>query len=237
MIRVAISKRLPHFDIRADFEVDRSTVILWGESGAGKTTVLDCIAGLRRPNEGRIELEGKTVFSSADGVDVPPRERGIGYVFQDYALFPHLSAEDNIAVALGRDGRETAKEFLERLGLWRQRKRKPGQLSGGERQRLALARALAIRPRLLLLDEPFSALDAVTREQTYREFLALRDDLEMSVLLVTHGMAEAERLGNRILELQDGVVSSYRDRRSGTVSTTESGAENGEGRICIRTRS
>ncbi|MGB4572435.1 MAG: ATP-binding cassette domain-containing protein, partial [Rectinemataceae bacterium] len=94
MIRVAISKRLPHFELRADFEVDRSTVILWGESGAGKTTILDCISGLRRPDRGRIELEGKTVFSSEADIDLPPRERGVGYVFQDYALFPHLSAEE-----------------------------------------------------------------------------------------------------------------------------------------------
>ncbi|MFZ2636096.1 MAG: ATP-binding cassette domain-containing protein [Rectinemataceae bacterium] len=208
MIRVAISKRLPHFELRADFEVDRSTVILWGESGAGKTTILDCISGLRRPDRGRIELEGKTVFSSEADIDLPPRERGVGYVFQDYALFPHLSAEENIAVALGREGRKTTGEFLERFGLWKQRKRRPELLSGGERQRLALARALAIRPRLLLLDEPFSALDSATREETYREFLALREDLGMSVLLVTHSRREAERLGHRILELKDGVVSS-----------------------------
>ncbi|MFZ2781287.1 MAG: ATP-binding cassette domain-containing protein [Rectinemataceae bacterium] len=208
MIRVAISKRLPHFELRADFEVDRSTVILWGESGAGKTTILDCISGLRRPDRGRIELEGKTVFSSEADIDLPPRERGVGYVFQDYALFPHLSAEENIAVALGREGRKTTGEFLERFGLWKQRKRRPELLSGGERQRLALARALAIRPRLLLLDEPFSALDSGTREETYREFLALREDLGMSVLLVTHSRREAERLGHRILELKDGVVSS-----------------------------
>ncbi|MGB4571938.1 MAG: ATP-binding cassette domain-containing protein, partial [Rectinemataceae bacterium] len=155
-----------------------------------------------------IELEGKTVFSSEADIDLPPRERGVGYVFQDYALFPHLSAEENIAVALGREGRETAREFLERFGLWKQRKRRPELLSGGERQRLALARALAIRPRLLLLDEPFSALDSATREETYREFLALREDLGMSVLLVTHSRREAERLGHRILELKDGVVSS-----------------------------
>jgi len=180
------------------------TAILWGESGAGKTTVLNCIAGLIDPDRGEVLVEGKTVFSSTRGISLPPRERQVGFVFQSYALFPHLSAEENVALAMRRSERHRAVEYLERFHLARMRRAKPQHLSGGERQRLALARALATKPRLLLLDEPFSALDRRTREETHREFLALRDELSMSVILVTHDRHEAELLGHRIYELRDG---------------------------------
>ncbi|MGO9412693.1 MAG: ABC transporter ATP-binding protein [Spirochaetia bacterium] len=182
------------------------TAILWGESGAGKTTVLNCIAGLLDPDRGEILVEGKTVFSSTRGISLPPRERNVGFVFQSYALFPHLSAEENVALAMPRAKRRDAVEYLERFHIERMRKSKPPYLSGGERQRLALARALATKPRLLLLDEPFSALDTRTREETHREFLALRDELSMSVILVTHDRSEARLLGHRIYELRDGEV-------------------------------
>jgi molybdate transport system ATP-binding protein len=207
VIAVRFEKRLPLFDLRADFSVDKSTAILWGDSGAGKTTILECIAGLCRPDSGEIVLDGKTVFSSARGVDLPPRERRVGYVFQDYALFPHLSAEDNVRLALPAGEKSKAREYLERFGIGGLARTKPGILSGGEKQRLALARALATGPRILLLDEPFSALDRAAREDSYREFLALRDELEMSVILVTHSRSEAELLGHRILELRGGSVS------------------------------
>ncbi len=182
------------------------TAILWGESGAGKTTVLDCIAGLADPDQGEILVDGRTVFSSTRGISLPPRERRVGFVFQTYALFPHLTAEENVAIAMPRAERRRAVELLERFRIARLRRRKPPFLSGGERQRLALARALAMRPRLLLLDEPFSALDRRTREETHREFLSLRDELSMSVILVTHDRREAELLGHRIYELRDGEV-------------------------------
>jgi molybdate transport system ATP-binding protein len=182
------------------------TAILWGDSGAGKTTVLNCIAGLAHPDRGEILVEGRTVFSSTRGVSVPSRERNVGFVFQSYALFPHLSAEENVALAMPRSEKRHAVEYLERFHIERMRKTRPPFLSGGERQRLALARALATRPRLLLMDEPFSALDRRTRDETHREFLALRDELSMSVILVTHDRHEAEMLGHRIYELRDGEV-------------------------------
>ncbi len=209
MISVDFEKDIPHSTLKVRFEVDNSTAILWGESGSGKTTILNCIAGLLDPDRGEITLEGRTVFSSTTGVCVPPRDRGVGYVFQDYALFPHLSALDNVALALPRHEREQAREWLSRLGLSRLAKRKPADLSGGERQRLALARALATRPRILLLDEPFSALDARTREETFRQFLRLRDELGMSVILVTHSRSEAELLGHRIMRLSEGSLTEY----------------------------
>jgi molybdate transport system ATP-binding protein len=172
----------------------------------GKTTILDCIAGLARPERGEITIEGRTVFSSARGICLPPQLRQVGFVFQNYALFPHLSAEDNVAFALPPGRRREAGELLRRFRIGHLRSQKPPLLSGGERQRLALARALAGQPRLLLLDEPFSALDSRTREETHREFLALRRELAMSVILVTHDRAEAELLGNRLHEVRDGAV-------------------------------
>lgn len=208
MIRARFAKRLALFTLRVDFSADGMTTILWGESGAGKTSILDCIAGLRSPDSGEIELDGRLIFSSGEGIDVSPRERRIGYVFQDYALFPHLSAEGNIALALPPRERHRALEYLERFGLARMRTRRPGELSGGERQRLALARAIAIEPRLLLLDEPFSALDRATRETTYREFLALRDALGIGTILVTHSKAEADLLGQRVIEIREGTGRS-----------------------------
>ncbi|MCE1196250.1 ATP-binding cassette domain-containing protein, partial [bacterium] len=191
MIRARFEKRLPLFSLRADFCATDATTILWGDSGAGKTTILDCIAGLCSPDSGDIILDGGYLFSSSRGVDLPPRERRIGYVFQDYALFP-------------QGEKRRAAEFLERFGLARLKSSRPGELSGGERQRLALARALATKPRLLLLDEPFNALDRVTKEATRREYLALRDELGVCSILVTPSKAEADLLGQRVIEIREG---------------------------------
>lgn len=223
MMRARFWKRLPLFTLRADFAVDGMTTILWGESGAGKTTILDCLAGLKVPDSGEIELDGRALFSSERGIDVPARKRGIGYVFQDYALFPHLSALDNVALALSRRERRRAFELLERFGLARSGARRPAQLSGGERQRLALARALAIKPRLLLLDEPFSALDRATREATYREFLALRGELGIGTILVTHSGAEARLLGQRVIEVREATGAEGESERR-----AEAGEEGGK---------
>jgi molybdate transport system ATP-binding protein len=206
MITVDFEKKLPLFTLKVAFSVEGITAILWGESGAGKTTILDCIAGLTDPDKGEIILEDRVVYSSAKGIRLSPQERRVGYVFQNFALFPHLSAEENVALAMPRDDRAGALEYLERFGIAHLRRQKPPVLSGGERQRLALARAIAIRPRLLLLDEPFSALDRRTREEMHREFLALRSELAMSVILVTHDRHEAEMLGQRTYELQDGEI-------------------------------
>jgi molybdate transport system ATP-binding protein len=208
MILVNFEKQLSAFLLRAAFMIEgRETAILWGPSGAGKTTVLNCIAGLADPDRGEIQVEGRTVFSPEKQIRLAPRERKVGFVFQSFALFPHMTAKENVAFAMPRGERKEAGELLRRFRLGALANRRPAELSGGERQRLALARALAIRPRVLLLDEPFNALDRRTREETHREFLALRGSFDMSVILVTHDRAEAELLGTRIYEIQDGEVT------------------------------
>ncbi len=207
MVLINFEKRLPLFTLKAALMLERRmTAILWGESGAGKTTLLECVAGLTDPERGEIVVEGRTLFSSARRVRLPPQQREVGLVFQSYALFPHLTAEENVAFALPRGERGRAAGYLERFGIGHLGRRRPSLLSGGERQRLALARALALKPKLLLLDEPFSALDRRTREETQGEFLSLRDELDMSVILVTHDRAEAELLGHRTYELRDGEI-------------------------------
>lgn len=205
MIRAAFEKGFAEFRVEADFAVpDRGTTVLWGESGAGKTTILNCIAGLARPDSGEIEIQGRLVFSGEKGLDVATRDRGVGFVFQHYALFPHLSALDNVALALPKDEKGRARSYLERFGIAHLAARRPDHLSGGEKQRLAFARALAVEPRVLLLDEPFSALDRKTKAAMHEEFRALRSELTMSVILVSHDRAEAESLGDRILEVNEG---------------------------------
>jgi molybdate transport system ATP-binding protein len=208
MILINFEKQLPAFLLKAALLIEgKETAILWGPSGAGKSTVLNCIAGVMDPDRGEIHVEGKTVFSPEKGIRLPPQERKVGFVFQSFALFPHMSAEENVAFAMPRAERGEAKALLSRFRLAHAARRRPAELSGGERQRLALARALAIRPKVLLLDEPFNALDRRTREETYREFLALRGTIDMSVILVTHDRSEAELLGTRIYELRDGEVT------------------------------
>lgn len=183
---------------------------LAGPSGAGKTSVLRVAAGLVRPREGRVRCGERLWLDTARGVDVPPEERALGYVFQDYALFPHLRAWQNVAyglrgVARG-ERRRQALALLERFGVAHRADARPQTLSGGERQRVALARALARRPAALLLDEPLSALDARSRASAARELAGALRDAAVPTLLVTHDFAEAALLGDRVGVIDDGRV-------------------------------
>ena len=181
---------------------------LAGPSGSGKTTVLRAIAGLYRPAEGRVRCGGTTWFDSAAGIDIPTMRRSVGLVFQSYALFPHLSAAQNVATALGhlpasaRGAR--ARELLALVRLDGLETRLPRALSGGQQQRVAVARALARDPKILLLDEPFSAVDRVTRQKLYRELIELRANLGMPVILVTHDLDEAAMLADRLCIMHRG---------------------------------
>ncbi len=183
-------------------------VTLVGPSGSGKTTILRSIAGLYRPHRGRITCNSETWFDGERRRFVPPQRRRVGLVFQDYALFPHLSALQNITLALGhvpRDRRlERARELIALVHLAGSEKRRPAQLSGGQRQRVALARAIARDPAILLLDEPFSAVDQVTRRKLQRELALLRQSVRIPIVFVTHDLGEASALGDHMYVLHRG---------------------------------
>jgi molybdate transport system ATP-binding protein len=203
--------RGPTISARASWPLDRDPVtVLFGPSGAGKTTVLRALAGLDRPQAGSITFEDRPWFDAARGVFVAPQARGVGLLFQEYALFPHLTVAANLAFGLHRLARaERAArvgELAERFGLTALLERRPGKLSGGERQRVALARALAPRPRLLLLDEPLSALDAPTREALRGELRAILEGSGVPAVVVTHDRTEALALGDRLAVLVDGTI-------------------------------
>ena len=188
-------------------------VVLLGPSGSGKSLTLRAIAGLLTPDRGRIEVPDGVVFDSEAGIDMPPQSRNVGYVVQNLALFPHLSVEENIAFALARwprtEREARVRELVDLLGLQGLEQRLPRAISGGQQQRTALGRALAARPRVLLLDEPFSALDAPVRQALRREVAQLRRRLGLLALFVTHDLQEAYSLADRIAVYDEGEVLQY----------------------------
>ncbi|HBL29229.1 MAG TPA: Fe3+/spermidine/putrescine ABC transporter ATP-binding protein [Acidobacteria bacterium] len=219
----AVSAR---FAIAADVP---SVTVLFGPSGSGKTTILRCLAGLERPDRGSIHFGDETWHDAARGICIPPQARRVAYLFQEYALFPHLTVEGNIGYGLRGPHRVRAgrvAELAQMLGLQGLERRLPSQISGGQRQRVALARALATEPRLLLLDEPLSALDAASRSLLRRELRTFLSHLKIPTLVVTHGRTEALVLGDRMLIvnggriLQDGLVHEV-FRRPGDLSVAE----------------
>jgi len=182
---------------------------LVGPSGAGKSTVLRCIAGLQSPQRGSISCKGETWFDSEIKVNQSPQQRRVGMVFQNYALFPHLTVMENIKLALDVDKEhqlQHGKRLLEQVNLSGLEQRYPHQLSGGQQQRVAIARALARQPEVLLLDEPFSAVDKVTRRKLYMELSTLRRQLEMPVILVTHDLDEAAMLADSLCVIHQGIT-------------------------------
>ena len=191
------------------FDLDAGGIVaLLGPSGCGKTTTLRLIAGFERLDAGTVTLEGRTL--AAPGVDVPPEARGVGFVFQDYALFPHLSVLENTTFGLGalprKERLERAREVLGLVGLTFFQDRLPHQLSGGQQQRVALARALAPRPKLILLDEPFSSLDAALRQSTRLEVRKILERIGATALLVTHDQEEAMAFADRLIVMRDGRI-------------------------------
>ena len=201
-LELDIGLPLRSFRLELTLALGRETFALVGPSGAGKTTVLRAVAGLVRPESGRIVLDGEVLFDAASGVALPPEDRRVGFVFQDYALFPHMSVEQNVAYG----SRNGTGELLERFGIAHLARARPRELSGGERQRVGLARALARDPAVLLLDEPLSALDPHTRAALRLELKELLDELDLPVLLVTHDFHDAAVLANRVAALSDGHV-------------------------------
>lgn len=216
MLVVEIEKRLPDFTLRANFTVPASELLaLAGPSGSGKTTILECLAGLQRPDAGHILLEGRPLFSASARINLPAARRKVGFVFQAYALFEHLTVWENVLYGLrGLHGSEKeaglrqAEGLMVRFGIGHLRNRYPAQLSGGERQRVALIRALVRDPAVLLLDEPLAALDRGLREQLRQEIKELPAEWRIPVVLVTHCRCE-ERLAGRVLRpvRVDGTIS------------------------------
>ncbi|MDA0798963.1 MAG: ATP-binding cassette domain-containing protein [Chloroflexi bacterium] len=198
------------FSLDASFQSDAGATAILGASGAGKTLTLRAIAGLQTPLEGKILQRGVTLYNSEQRIDLPARRRNVGYLFQDYALFPHLTVAENIAFGLkGReqaDQRESVSRMVDLLRLHGLEDRHPAGLSGGERQRVALGRALAPHPDLLLLDEPFSALDAPNRDSLVEEFIALREAIDVPMILVTHDIGEAYALAEHLVVMGGGRV-------------------------------
>lgn len=200
----------PSFLLDVSIEVLPGITILFGPSGAGKSTVLDCIAGLLRPDEGRIACGEQVLFDSASGVHLPPQRRRIAYVFQSLALFPHMSVEENVSYGL-LDLEETQRSarigaILQAFRVEKLRARKPGEISGGEKQRVALARSLVTLPRVLLLDEPLTGLDAELKASIVDDLRAWNVAQEIPILYVTHSRDEVDALGERVIALEQGRV-------------------------------
>jgi molybdate transport system ATP-binding protein len=190
------------FELNVALECDEGVMVLFGPSGSGKTLTLDSLAGFLKPDNGRILLHDKLLFDSGSGVYLPPRRRNIGYVFQSYALFPHMNVEQNLAFGIQRvpplERRRRIYEMLELFGLQERARQQPRELSGGEKQRASIARALIVEPRLLLLDEPVRGLDYPLRSDFYQILRNVRERYRIPILLVTHDVAEGFFLGDRM---------------------------------------
>jgi len=216
VLEVQLSKtfvpgRLRHFSIDVEFSVSAGVTVIFGPSGSGKTTLLQCIAGLLRPDKGVIAIDGELVFESVKKISLTPQQRRIGYVFQDLALFPHMTAAENIAFGIRENGNRRAdlvRDMLERFSIAHVAEHRPGEISGGERQRVALARALVTGPRLLLLDEPFSALDDSLKLEIIFDLKQWLEQHRIPVLFVTHDRSEAGALGQSMVVMKDGKIGA-----------------------------
>ncbi len=217
-LSVQIKKKFPGFQLDVSFNAPAGMLGLLGPSGSGKSMTLRCIAGLQKPDKGRISIGEQVLFDSEQGINLPPQWRKIGFLFQNYALFPHLTVTGNIAMGLrGLQEKEQKKIIRETLALVKLEalaKRYPHQLSGGQQQRVALARALAPRPRVLLLDEPFSALDNHLRGEMEQVLASLLSTFPGTAVFVTHKLDEAYRLCPELLVLENGRVNAVGPREA-----------------------
>jgi ABC-type sulfate/molybdate transport systems ATPase subunit len=207
---VDIKKKFRGFNLDVSFRTSIGVTGLLGASGSGKSMTLRCIAGIEKPDEGKIILNGHTLFDSDKGINIPSRMRKVGYLFQNYALFPNMTVEDNIGFALDKLSRDKKlfiiKQKVRMMKLEGLEKRYPSQLSGGQQQRVAIARALAIEPEILLLDEPFSALDDHLRNHLTKQLVDILSEYNGTTLFVSHNMEEAYKICNNLVALKDGFV-------------------------------
>ncbi len=227
-LKIGIRKTFHKFTLSIDLKTDQRRVGILGASGTGKSMLLKCISGLVKPDEGHIVVNGRTLYDSSKGVSLPPRERRIGFLFQNYALFPHMTVKQNITFGLDNmpSGQQTqvADALMERFHLKELGHHLPTQLSGGQQQRVALARALAIEPEILLLDEPFSALDDHLRAHMIKEMLEDLKDFKGIVLLVSHNIDEVYRLCDSLAVMDKGHMESFglKEDMFGKPATVES---------------
>lgn len=206
-IEVRIHREFDDFKLDVQFQSESRRIGILGASGCGKSLTLKSIAGIERPETGKIESAGKVFFDTAKKIWMPPQERNVGYLFQNYALFPTMTVEKNIGIALRCGKKEKEKkvrDMIERFSLQGLEKKLPGQLSGGQQQRTALARIMIYEPDMILLDEPFSALDSYLKEQTQRECLELLQDYPGTVILVSHSRDEIYRFSEEVLVMDGG---------------------------------
>ncbi|WP_297887129.1 ABC transporter ATP-binding protein [Sulfurihydrogenibium sp.] len=211
MIVVDVKKELigykGKFTLDVSFKVEKGEFLtIFGKSGSGKTTVLRIIAGLENPDEGYIEFDGKVYFDSKKGVNLPPQKRNVGFVFQNYALFPNMTVYENVAFALDKEERDKVDEILKVVELYNLKDRYPSSLSGGQQQRVALARAIVKNPDILLLDEPLSALDYSIRLKLQDQLKKLHKMFNLTTLLVSHDKPEVFKLSDRVIYLEDGKI-------------------------------
>lgn len=202
---IDIARRLGETDIALRCEAGSGLTALFGPSGAGKTSILNMVAGLLKPDRGRIAVAGETLFDATQGIDLPPERRRIGYVFQDGRLFPHMRVRTNLLyghkLAAEADRWMTLDEAVAFLGIGHLLDRWPATLSGGEAQRVAIGRALLRGPRILLMDEPLASLDAARREEIMTVVARIRDEMKLPILYVSHDRAEIDRLATRVIPL------------------------------------
>jgi len=212
MLVVEIEKKLGEFSVNALFASERGATVLFGPSGAGKTSIINMIAGLLKPDRGRIVLDDEVLFDDAARINVPAWQRRIGCVFQEGRLFPHLSIKHNLIYGRWMGGHPddpvAFAHAVELLDIGHLLDRRPGKLSGGERQRVAVGRALLMRPRLLLLDEPLASLDAGRKQDILPYLERLRDEAQVPMIYVSHDAAEVKRIATRVVRIDAGKVTA-----------------------------
>ena len=212
MLAVKVEKHLGDFALDIAFTSESRATALFGPSGAGKTSLINMIAGLLRPDRGRVEIDGEVLFDSATQIDVPAWRRRIGYVFQEGRLFPHITVRHNLKYGRWISGHKADpaafKHVVELLDIGHLLDRRPGKLSGGERQRIAVGRALLMQPRLLLLDEPLASLDSARKRDILPYLERLRDEAQVPMIYVSHNATEVKRIASRVVWLEGGKVTT-----------------------------